>query len=177
LCILRPTWGQAPRSPSVAGCLPQHGCPPRARKSPHGRLSARASQRAQLFSSTPTGVPLAVAMVSLIASGGLGHCFPQRRNQQHRPAGLHVLHAVRLRASFSSLVLIELSPLDTTFVHTGALGPTATTPDRGGKSPGTANLTTEHVAGVEPVALLVGRACPPVGPGRKPAAASCLRSR
>jgi hypothetical protein len=98
---------------------------------------------------------------------GAGHCFPQRRDQQHCPAGLQVLHAIRLRASFSSLLLVKLSSLDTTFVHPGTLGPNGNNADRAGKSPGTANLTTEHDAGVEPVALhLNGRSIVAVGRSR-----------
>jgi hypothetical protein len=53
---------------------------------------------------------------------GLGHCLPQRRDQQHCPARLQVLHAFRLGPRFSGLLLIKLSPPDFTFVHDDAPG-------------------------------------------------------
>jgi hypothetical protein len=56
------------------------------------------------------GVTIAAMRSYFGSDDGSGHCLPQRRNQQR----LHVLHAVRLGARFSGLVLVKLSALDAT---------------------------------------------------------------
>ena len=96
------------------------------------------------------------------AFSGPRHSFPHRRNLQHRPAGFQVLHAVRLRASFSSLMLVKLSPFDATFVHAALSVLTTTTPVSAGSHRGLRMLLPDTPLG--PVALLVGPACSPVGP-------------
>lgn len=89
-------------------------------ESVEGAASAEATKNmAAVRGTSAGGLGMRAITPSSVCPGGSGHCFPQGRNHQHRPAGLNVSRGIGPCAGIRSLVLVTFGLRNANFVRHG----------------------------------------------------------